>query len=63
METLGSGRRGLVFKYELEEGSDDTQTEKQCCAVKLVDLEKIGNHEALHAELATYKRLQDVQGE
>ena len=63
MEVLGSGRRGIVFKYELEEGSDDTQTEKQCCAVKLVDLERIGNHEALHAELATYKLLQDVQGE
>ena len=58
MRILGSGRRGIVFKYELEEGS-----EKQCCAVKLVDLERIGNHKALHAELATYKLLQYVQGE
>ena len=57
---LGRGRRGMVFKYEPAGSSG--QNEKHC-AVKLVDLERTGNQEALHAEMETYKLLEGVQGE
>ena len=47
----------MVFKYE--PAGSNGQNEKHC-AVKLVDLERTGNHEALHAELETYKLLEGV---
>ena len=50
----------MVFKYE--PAGSSVQNEKHC-AVKLVDLERIGNHETLHAELETYKLFEGVQGE